>query len=394
MFDYFQHSADGGPIHSKSGNLRPLSADSAAKRLIPSSNSGLPDLTRKSSVLKRDNVDFILNDELYYPCVLFTRTAEDRKTRNVWGYPLADTLQETMFVHPYIEQERQFFWRAALNGPDAVDVAMTILFARKSTSQKVFCVDFSAFDASVKPDLVRMAFSEIRGQFQSGSHTDLLQVEDRFLTIPIWTPEGEISGLHGVPSGSAFTNTVDSLVQHIASGYWTSGLCQIQGDDGVYLATNKEIDRLQDDFAASGLKLNEDKSDVFSETEGLYLQRYYHPVYTNREGGYGGVYPISRALNRIKYLENWTDFNRMGIEGSDFFALRTIMILENCKHHPAFESLVLYVKNLDSNGLRYTSKGLTAYSNAMKSRTRAGIFNQTDMRSGIGSFETSKVLGV
>jgi hypothetical protein len=391
LFAYFKHEDyDPGEFDTVGGNLRPISLRNASDELIRSSTSGLPYLRKKGLVLDEAVRDYS-HLEHVYPCVLYTRTQELTKTRNIWGYPIADTLMEQTFFHSYLNLEKRMFHRAALLGPDQVDVSVSKLLSNKSTSDVVVGVDFSSYDATVKPEYSFAAFRKIASEFQSLHHEDLYRLFRRFITIPIYTPDGEVSGPHGVPSGSTYTNTIDSEVQlQIASVDETT--CQVQGDDGIYIMPSGEQDSLYRRFDDAGLKINTDKSELFEGHEAVYLQRYYHPDYKISSWVLGGVYSIFRALARIKYLERWTDFEKMQISGDDFFALRTITILENCKHHPGFEAVVKYVQRLDKNGLAFSRQGLAAYSKAEASRTRAAQFNTADLTKGIDYFETMKVL--
>jgi hypothetical protein len=390
LLAYFvEEDYDPGELEAISGRLRPASVDMVAKSLLKSSSAGLPYMQRKGLILDEALKDWS-TDKGLYPCVLYTRTQEQGKTRTVWGYPVSDTIFEQRYFIPVLKIERKFAHRAAIVGPSAVDAAITRLIMDR-LSGIMFCVDFSAYDASVTPKHSYAAFKELGSLFAAEHHPALYDIYRRFATIGIYTPEGEWSGPHGVPSGSTFTNTIDSMVQWQVSGHWPR--CQIQGDDGVYLCKNEsELDYLKQCFVSAGLKLNEDKSNTFESDEVIYLQRYYHPDYRSREGGLGGVYSAYRAFNRIKYLERWTDFKKEDISGSDFFSLRTITILENCKHHPGFEGLVKMAHKLDRAGLAYTSQGLAAYSRSLESKARAGVFNQYGLQVGIGNFETVKIL--
>jgi len=390
LFSYFNHQDyDPGSLRPEgSGRLRPLSVRAAAENSIKSSSAGLPSMRRKGSVLDEAIHDH--SDQVgEFPCVLFTRTQEQGKTRNVWGYPFSDTIEEQRFFMPWLEIEKRLPFRAALLGPDEVDASMTKLIAAKTDAHSVMCVDFSAYDASISPEMSWSAFSFIASHFQSAVVSDLYRMYRRFVTVPIASPDGEVSGPHGVPSGSSWTNTVDSLVQRLTAGslQW----CQIQGDDGVYLVQESERESTANRFREAGLELNRSKTRTFSTREALFLQRYYHPKYVGNHG-LGGVYSLYRAMHRIKYLERWSNFEQMGIEGSDFFALRTITILENCKHHPGFERLVKYAHSLDKFGLKFTKAGLTGYSNSQLSRSRAGVMTAQNLEKGINDFETVKLL--
>jgi hypothetical protein len=327
-----------------------------------------------------------------YPCVLYTRTQEEKKTRNVWGYPISDTIREQQFFVPWLEYEKRMPQRAALMGPDIVDLAVTKILESMTSDDIVVSIDFSAFDASISTEQSFKAFSLISSLFQSRFIDELNWLYRRFITIPVYTPDGEISGPHGVPSGSSFTNSVDSLVQLLASRDF-SNRCQVQGDDGIYVISRSDHSDLMDAMTAAGLQVNEDKSGVYEDQEGVFLQRYYSSSYPNRYGkGLGGVYSLYRAMMRLKYLERWTDFKRLGIEGSDFFSLRAIMILENCKHHPAFVEFVKYVHSLDAVQLHFSKQGLKAFSSAQKSRVRAGVVSSAFSTEGIDRFETMKIL--
>ena len=390
LFAYFNHQDyDPGSFASEgNGRLRPLSVEAAAKNSIKSSSAGLPSMRRKGSVLDesiRDHADQVG----VFPCVLFTRTQENGKTRNVWGYPFADTIEEQRFFMPWLELEKRLFFRSALLGPDEVDASVTKLIAAKTDAHSVMCVDFSSYDASITPEMSWGAFSFIASHFQSGFVSDLYRMYRRFVTVAVASPDGEVSGPHGVPSGSSWTNTVDSLVQWYAAG--SPQWCQIQGDDGIYLVREGERESYEDRFRNAGLELNASKTITFDSSEALFLQRYYHPKYVGRHG-LGGVYSLYRAMHRIKYLERWSNFEQMGISGGDFFALRTITILENCKHHPGFEALVRYAHSLDKFGLKFTREGLIGYSNSQLSRSRAGVLTATNLEKGINEFETVKLL--
>jgi hypothetical protein len=388
LFDYFKHEDTTSPLDSSNGRLRPVTPQTAAQSLLSNSSAGLPYMKPKG-VVKSESLSNYDKEVGEYACVLYTRTQEGGKTRNVWGYPIADTIEEQRFFLPWLEVEKRFKFRSALNGPEAVDAAITQLLASKGQSDSVVCIDFSAYDASISPKHSHNAFSAIASQFQSHYHDDLYQVFRRFITIPVYTPDGEVSGPHGVPSGSSWTNTVDSLVQFaVANGQYD---CQIQGDDGVYIVPKSDLSSFIERFKTAGLVVNDDKTEVFDE-EATYLQRYYSYDYPNSYGhGLGGVYSLFRAFNRIKYLERWTQFGD-AISGADYFALRTITILENCKHHPLFQEFVKLMAHYDGKDLTFSNAGLREYSRIFEAKTRANVFSTDNLESGINAFETMKIL--
>jgi hypothetical protein len=408
LLDYFENKNDHDPggFERTTGRLIPATAQKVADNLLKSSSAGLPYMQRKGIVLRQALANWKI-DEGQYPCVLYTRTQTGGKTRNVWGFPVSDTIAEQRYFMPMLCVEKTFPHRAALLGPEHVDAEITRLLMTKAENEVSYCVDFSAFDSSITPQHAYRAFQQLALHFQNSFLPEFYEIYRKFATIGIHTPEGTWSGPHGVPSGSSFTNTVDSMVQYLVAQnlYNVASLsleeyrdpvdefnCQIQGDDGFYIVPKTSLDLLTERFKTAGLNINESKSDTFETKEAVYLQRYYHPDYKSRLGGLGGVYSIYRAFNRIKYLERWTDIKKRDMEGSDFFSLRTVTILENCKHHPGFEDAVRLAHRLDRKNLAFSKQGLAAYSRDQESKVRAGVFNQYGLQRGIHKFETIKIL--
>lgn len=379
------------------GILRPLSANKAISFLKNNTNSGLPFYTRKSKVKDR-----LLKDFKYYlqredPCILFTRTTEQRKTRDIWGYPIADTLNETLFYQPVLSYQRKLYWRSALKGPEAVNKRLTyIIKEARSNNLDLISVDFSSYDRSIKPGLQLKVADYYKYLFQEKYHAEIDYLTYRKSTIGLVTPDGILRGGHGIPSGSTFTNEDDSICQFIISRNSRTtirDLIDIQGDDGVYAINGKNVVKFYDGFKRFGLDLNTSKSDK-SKDYLVYLQNLFHVDY-QRAGVIVGIYPTYRALSRILFQERWSDFEDYGITGKDYYSLRTITILENCKYHPLFEKLVKFVLKYDKYGLRPSQKGIRDYVKMIsESSGSAGILiNQHgDNLRGISDFETVKLI--
>lgn len=345
------------------GSLRPISLEKGINYLKNSTNSGLPYYTKKGKVKGRllTEFDTLLNRQ--DPCILFTRTQELGKTRDVWGYPIADTLNEMMYYRPLLEHQRKLFWRSALNGPEEVSKRMThIIHEARSSNLELISVDFSNYDRSIKRGLQTKATEYYSHLFQSSFTNELNRIAERKVSIGLVTPDGVLTGEHGEPSGSTFTNEDDSIVQYLVSrhsGSTIGDLFDIQGDDGVYAISSDRVSNFYANFKTFGLNINEDKSDR-SKNYLVYLQNLHHIDY-EKNGIISGIYPIYRALNRIVYQERWSDFEDFGLTGKDYYAIRTIAILENCKHHPLFKELVKFVLKYDKYGLRPSQKGVRDY---------------------------------
>jgi hypothetical protein len=375
--------------------LRPVTASAAVEHLEPSTAGGLPFMQKKGILRKEGKAT-----EAYvgkFPCVIYTRTQEGGKTRNVMGVGISDVIREMRYHQAFLPIEKTYSWRTAIVSPSMVDQAISALLRAKTDDDTIVCADFSQYDASVTPIKSGSAFAFIAAHFQRQYISELYDVYVRFATIPFYTPDGEYSGNHGVPSGSAFTNTIDSIAQHTAA--LRSGAAfsheQIQGDDGIYLVRTSDVDTLISGFIDSGFTVNESKSDFFTTQEGTYLQRYYHDRYRDTANNHVGVYSIARALLRLKHLERFVE--GIGIEeelsGSEYFTLRAISIMENCKHHPHFEDLVNFVRSHDKSDLAVVAKSIRKFEEhpSRRSRTNA-VTNQYGDQSGIESFETYKLL--
>jgi hypothetical protein len=396
--EFREYALDFQREYSIAGRLHPVSSDTVAKNLEPSSASGLPYMVKKGIVRERGQLTEEFVD--VYPCVIYTRTQEGGKTRNVMGVGISDVMREMRYHQAFLPIEQKLSWRAAIVSPDEVDRQISIMLNMKLQDEVVTCLDFSAYDASVTPFHSGRAFAFIASHFASKFWGEIFEIYERFATIPFYTPDGEYSGSHGVPSGSAFTNTIDSIAQwRVAEDSRKASAnasgAQIQGDDGIYLIGANDVDDFIQAFRSHEFAVNTEKSDFFDGQEGTYLQRYYHSQYYSHTRRFlGGVYSIGRALLRLKYLERFID--GIGIDdeitGRDYFTLRAITILENCKYHPHFHDLIDFVQSRDKTALSYSGTGLKAFANHPSRRSRADITNQYGDQSGIESFETVKYL--
>ena len=399
LLDYYQRHNGGGdrgfhvpsPLIIGHSRLRPVSLETASDKLISRSNSGFPYLARKGGVRNAALQDYT-QDLGAFPCILFTRTQEESKTRNIWGYPISDTLAESRFFIPWLDVEKGLDWRAALRGPSFVDREISDLVLHGRPDAILYCVDFSQFDASVSRVLQDVFFETLIGHFQPDYSDEIRELGARFNTIPILTPDGVYHGEHGVPSGSTFTNSVDSFAQYGLAVHHAMR-SQVQGDDGVHLMWKGAVSGFEREMEEAGLVLNQDKSFLSEGGEAIYLQRYYHPNYPSRDygpGRLGGVYPLHRALGRIKYLERRTNIDELS--GQDYYSLRTISILENCAHHPGFVPFVKLIRSLDRDHLSFTEAGRRAYELHQRQEVRGGALFGHDIKIGLSAFHTVKVL--
>lgn len=324
--------------------LRPLSLESAIKRIKKSTNSGLPFYAKKGEVIEKTLDDAYDAMSRFWAAIMFERTQEQGRTRGVWGTALGQILREAPFFFPLLDRMRDSPWLSALLGPEAVDEAMDRLIKYAILNDlSIVTVDFSRFDTTIKGSLMDCSWDVIRNFFQSQYSDELDDIEYEFRNVGLLCPDGVISGEHGIPSGSMFTNIVGSIAHAIAAlstELVDINLSQVLGDDGVHLVRPEYVDDFLDSFARLGMVVNKEKS-VTANNYSIYLQKLFHPD-INVNGQIKGVYPINRGFNRLCNLERYVTFKLDGISGEDYFAIRDLSIMENSKYHPAFREYVLW----------------------------------------------------
>lgn len=161
------------------------------------------------------------------PCLAFARTQFNDKTRLVWGYPYSMTLIEGIIAYSLNEVFK------GGSTPMAFSMASGALGAKLRVASYhrkwAYSVDMSQYDATISADLIHQAFQILRtwydmeeiepiSQKSVGEIFDL--VERYFICTPIVMPDGflYLGKRHGVPSGSFFTQMVDSIVNVIICG--------------------------------------------------------------------------------------------------------------------------------------------------------------------------------
>jgi hypothetical protein len=347
------------------GYLIPLSMKQASKRVKLNSSAGIP-----FAMKKRDCIKFVMENHEEYmqrkdPCALFTRTGENWKTRPLWGYPFADVLFEMMFYVPLMLHQRTLSWRSNLISPDAVARQVTKIIDWASlTGRILYSIDFAGFDASVKWQYIHRAFEYFASCYHITFHDIIIDIAVRFYTIGLVTPKGVMNkGNHAIASGGSFTNECGSVVQAgiaLICKFIHLSYIIVQGDDGLYAMYKDEILEFEAAFAYAGLKIEKSKS-LIADNHAIFCQELYHSDYRDEDEICRGIYPTYRAVARLLFPERFTDFKSAGIECKDFYTLRGISILENCKYHPLHEELVRYVLSKEKFSLNFSEEGLKAY---------------------------------
>lgn len=251
------------------------------------------------------------------PCLAGVRTQRKEKTRLVWGYPLEMTIIEAVVARPIINYFKGTDHLMTF-GKTSHEVGVRL---RKSCSNTKYhtSIDYSQFDSTVTSSIIKYAFAALRTWYDLntvvyrdktlGNVFDI--VETYFITTPIVMPNKDreyptlvLGKKSGVPSGSYFTQIVDSfanaaLLFAFASRFQITVKEQdvyILGDDCLFFA-NQEIDlRKFGNFVSNyGFKCNPAKGSTGLSNQVIeYLGRSWRngfPLRSYSELVRGALYP-------------------------------------------------------------------------------------------------------
>lgn len=241
-------------------------------------SSGLPMMLKKA-----DSLSYSFDREAQVrqgikapnPCVAFKRTQVGNKTRLVWGYPLEMTIMESRFARPLIDK------LIRTNSPMAFGMSKTELGAKLhrylvDEPGEIVALDYSGFDTTVSKLMIKQAFRILATWFSEGDLEEYGygRIVSYFISTPIVMPDGHLyrGKDHGVPSGSYFTQLVDSIINVMLSYSLASrfdfsisreGL-YVLGDDAIMNIESGNIDlkAWEEYLLTFGLKLNLNKTVV------------------------------------------------------------------------------------------------------------------------------------
>lgn len=227
------------------------------------------------------------------PCLAFARTQFNDKTRLVWGYPYSMTLIEGLLAKPLIELFKGW------NTPMAFGLTSMALGTKLRTAayhkRWAYSIDMSSYDASLSAHLIHEAFKILKTWFDQSqvepvsgkTVAEIFEIiEHYFIHTPIVMPDSRLylGKRHGVPSGSFFTQIIDSICNVIIAGTISARFnlhvskreIFVLGDDLLFW-TDRDIDLSKIARFASatfGVEFNPTKSSKFKYDEKIhYLGR-------------------------------------------------------------------------------------------------------------------------
>lgn len=257
------------------------------------------------------------------PCLAGFRTQRKEKTRLVWMYPLEMTIIEAVVARPLIDYFTGIEHVMSL-GDTSHETGLRL---RRSAANNryTYGIDYSQFDSTVGPLFITNAFRAFRTWFNLEDKIiddvtvgDVFTVIERyFATAPIVMPndQSKYPRLYtgkkgGVPSGSYFTQLVDSFT-NVALTFAISskfGLklrdqdVNVLGDDSRFFCNCSDGDILLQKISSFvsrfGFKVNTDKSDFgLSVDKAEYLGRDWKNGFPLRDMHHiirGALYPERR----------------------------------------------------------------------------------------------------
>lgn len=161
------------------------------------------------------------------PCLAFARTQFNEKTRLVWGYPYSMTFIEGLIAFPILQTYKKGFTPLAF-ASTSMNLGTKLVVASYHC-EWAYSLDMSHFDSTISSGLIHEAFNILKTWYDpheiepvSGKSVKELfdVIEKYFIYTPIVMPDGNVykGKDHGVPSGSYFTQLVDSIVNVIICG--------------------------------------------------------------------------------------------------------------------------------------------------------------------------------
>lgn len=227
------------------------------------------------------------------------------KIRATWGYPAEAFLEEARFFYPYMDWIKTSAKTPIAYGLEMSTGGMTAInnMARFFQGQRFVMLDWKRFDKHIPAWIIRDAFKILYECFADDKVLDsegkIWKVRPRlthkrwqamvryFINTPIRSSKGDRwMKDHGVPSGSAWTNILDTIVNVIVTRYLmydVSGKLPsfdvYQGDDGFVILDSEELNLevyAQIAHERFGMVLNTEKSYLTTNPDNIMFLGYYN----------------------------------------------------------------------------------------------------------------------
>lgn len=173
-----------------------------------------------------------------------SRTGESKcKTRLVSMVDIFQVLSEARYSVPF---QQWFGGKMCYAGGKQPGEIAGIISTMRSRNTNWISLDYSGFDASLSDWLIADAFELIKSAFVRVDEKLWTVIVDSFIHKAFVTPNGLVYSDKGVPSGSMFTQIIDSvcnmiMIQTYLNATNNRGEMIVMGDDNL-LYTNRELE--------------------------------------------------------------------------------------------------------------------------------------------------------
>lgn len=271
--------------------------------------AGLPTLGKKG-----DDVDALKRAEQCWvgkcppPAVIGHRGKNTEVVRAVWMFPFEWHIVEAAFYYPIYDvvKKVQDIYPVGVIAERRYKMRK---YCEQSNYNTKFSIDYSGFDASVNTQMIGIAFSILTELLRLTEEQKRVwqRVQTYFATCPFLAPDGKVykGRRGGVPSGSMFTQMVDSVCNAVAIEY--AMLCEnvrdyrylVYGDDSWTIckigeAPQKFLRRLETHVRTLGLKMNVSKTAYAEPAEPIVFCGHYD-IKRGR--------PLQDAIDKMCYPE-------------------------------------------------------------------------------------------
>lgn len=225
----------------------------------------------------------------YHPDLAWTRTqigtVEDPKIRNVWAKAFENIILEGMTAYPLIQAYRAQGYPMPLGMnyfkrlPSMINQT---LFDGVNYNTGVG-IDIKSFDSSIQPWLINESFNILENNIifpDIQSKWAYEYTKHFFIHTPIVMPDGRMWYKHlGIPSGSYYTQMIDSIANHIVityaqlKHYGRSFKTYVLGDDSLFGVPIEfgipSLDFFKPHISALGLTLHPEKGCIATRASDL-----------------------------------------------------------------------------------------------------------------------------
>jgi len=277
------------------------------------------------------------------------------KVRLVHAAPLAMQLLESRYALPIVQALRCDSSRPEVN--QALDVEHGEIFSymsgiqltaviqamiefAQSSGTEVISMDYSQFDATISSTLIKLGFTVLFGDPENWDENQQLIVEN-FTNKRLITPfEGlnEVLFRGGVPSGSVFTNLIDTSVNALIATYVCQDMefmVRCNGDDGV-LVTSEPLDLnyLEGRAATLGVDINHDKQAVSPDS--CLFNKQYFDLNTD-----GPIPSANRIINSMRYYDSMMKGRKVMNASEEI--IRTLQLVQMMQFHPCRDEFLALI---------------------------------------------------